>query len=1157
MNNNNNNISHSRVSARQTARQFITLICFLLIASSPLAAQLACPNDVGSSCNNCPNYSTSSNPDLIANCQTSLTIAIVIDESNSIEGFEAEVKAGVLAFLNELTCTNAQAAVIEFGSISRYVVDSYTPVSDLVGGMQNYFDGTGTNAGPFNNQIYTIPPDGNSNRGGTNWQAALTNVDNLPAPDLVLFFTDGNPTTYLEDPADGPSDPGNYDFCGFGGSTQEAEIYNAVQLANKIKGEGSHMFILGVGNVAASNIHDISETLGNGGAAYDPNGTGDETQIATADFALEPDFDALQECLANFANNLCPLIVECASTNPCLGESEGTLTIGIASDANAPYTIVINNGTPIITNDNPYIVTGLPDGTYTINVESVSPCFRDGECTVTIEGSSPVCQIENVNDEACDVLGNMTFSINDGNPDYSYEIKNDGDNSTLASGNYSAGAPNPFINNIPAGSYTITVTDDKDCTSTCDFTVDPPTGCCEVSISCPIDPINYSCINEIPAAATTIAEFEALGGLVNDDGCGTAVLLSATPAVDYCQTGTATRQYTVFIDENSNGTFDTGEDSETCTQTLNIVYTPITVTSPDPVSLGSCLVQADINDAFQDFLDEFSVTGGCNTMDAFVAAYTAPDRCGGTTTVQYTYSDDCTTPVTTAVEFSVAVDAELPIISTTDIGGDLGCNPTTIPTPTFTASDNCLAVDVAVQPMTTGPSGLPCARTQTWTANYTDACLNDAQPVSITYTWTEETGSLDVTCPPDDNSLACGENPPAPYTTAAAFQAAGGSVMGNCNPNAAVTISSMDELNGNLCDGYTITRTYSVEGDCMLEGSCEQVFTTAPAAPPVFTENPGDETLACNDDAPLPTPCYFTNGGFNMGTVAYRVNAGGSGVAGWDNDTNGSPSPYRTSGSQYGVAGGTYSTGHPSLPPGTPVDIFKTERYGDMSWDFPVTAGNKYEVRLYFAEIFNGAAANGSRLLEVAIEGAVPASYADVDQFAIVGFKTGLMLAYTYDAGDANLDIDFQTIIENPAIKAIEILDITDQQECAIAGFVNSTVTFDPNAGCLGSYIENWTYTGPCGRKIMKSRDFEVTPPALTVSCPDDVNIAACMTQGVVNTAFTDFLNGFSTSDGCTGSGAFAASYTAPDVCVGGTVTVVYNATDACNQSATCTKTFT
>ncbi|MBK8671135.1 MAG: hypothetical protein IPN89_17510 [Saprospiraceae bacterium] len=28
--------------------------------------------------------------------------------------------------------------------------------------------------------------------------------------------------------------------------------------------------------------------------------------------------------------------------------------------------------------------------------------------------------------------------------------------------------------------------------------------------------------------------------------------------------------------------------------------------------------------------------------------------------------------------------------------------------------------------------------TQTWTANYTDACTNAAVPVSVTYTWVED-----------------------------------------------------------------------------------------------------------------------------------------------------------------------------------------------------------------------------------------------------------------------------------------------------------------------------------------------------------------------------------------------------------------------------------
>ncbi|MBK9735419.1 MAG: hypothetical protein IPO92_10785 [Saprospiraceae bacterium] len=57
------------------------------------------------------------------------------------------------------------------------------------------------------------------------------------------------------------------------------------------------------------------------------------------------------------------------------------------------------------------------------------------------------------------------------------------------------------------------------------------------------------------------------------------------------------------------------------------------------------------------------------------------------------------------------------------------CNPTSITAPTFEATDNCLASALSVIPTTAGPTGPACARTQTWTANYTDACTNAAVPV--------------------------------------------------------------------------------------------------------------------------------------------------------------------------------------------------------------------------------------------------------------------------------------------------------------------------------------------------------------------------------------------------------------------------------------------
>ena len=95
------------------------------------------------------------------------------------------------------------------------------------------------------------------------------------------------------------------------------------------------------------------------------------------------------------------------------------------------------------------------------------------------------------------------------------------------------------------------------------------------------------------------------------------------------------------------------------------------------------------------------------------------------------------------VTYTWREDSQLPVISlaTGDPDGtDLGCNPTVVP-PTFTVSDNCDGLNIAVTDVqSSGPqsvdNGNPDCNdfTQTWNANYTDACTNDAVQVSVTYT---------------------------------------------------------------------------------------------------------------------------------------------------------------------------------------------------------------------------------------------------------------------------------------------------------------------------------------------------------------------------------------------------------------------------------------
>ncbi|MBL9164438.1 MAG: hypothetical protein JNL18_17050 [Planctomycetaceae bacterium] len=162
----------------------------------------------------------------------------------------------------------------------------------------------------------------------------------------------------------------------------------------------------------------------------------------------------------------------------------------------------------------------------------------------------------------------------------------------------------------------------------------------------------------------------------------------------------------------------------------------------------------------------------------------------------------------------------------------------------------------------------------------------------------------------------------------------------------------------------------------------------------------------------------------------FRINAGGPEISSspdWQADTLAAPSSFSNAAS--GGNSGTFATttainmSHASIPAGTPMALFQDERFdkptgANLLWDFPVTAG-QYEVRLYFAETWSGAFVNGVRVFDVTIEGVTVLDNYDV--FADVGGNKGVVKSFIVNS-DGNLDIDFLRGVQNPTIKAIEIL---------------------------------------------------------------------------------------------------------------------------------------
>lgn len=183
----------------------------------------------------------------------------------------------------------------------------------------------------------------------------------------------------------------------------------------------------------------------------------------------------------------------------------------------------------------------------------------------------------------------------------------------------------------------------------------------------------------------------------------------------------------------------------------------------------------------------------------------------------------------------------------------------------------------------------------------------------------------------------------------------------------------------------------------------------------------------------------------SQGNVLYRVNAGGSRVAGID----GGPAWVADTGSFHNgnsnAAGwGAGGTTDASVPASTATAIFDSERWSPndnprMQWDFPVDAGLPLEVRLFFSNRCSCTSSVGSRIFDVDVEGNRVID--DLDLVAEAGHEVGTMRSFDITS-DGNVDIDFEHVVENPLINGIEIVR-RDLPPPAPAGNSLSSVAFD------------------------------------------------------------------------------------------------------------------
>jgi hypothetical protein len=128
---------------------------------------------------------------------------------------------------------------------------------------------------------------------------------------------------------------------------------------------------------------------------------------------------------------------------------------------------------------------------------------------------------------------------------------------------------------------------------------------------------------------------------------------------------------------------------------------------------------------------------------------------------------------------------------------------------------------------------------------------------------------------------------------------------------------------------------------------------------------------------------------------------------------------------------------------GAPEALFQSERVdpsggSEMQYAFPVFSGDQVEVRLFLAEINGSITRPGQRVFNVKVEGNVPDAFKHIDPIAIAGKQyVGVMVSYVQTMADNTLNLEFDHVTGNPAIKGIEIRILSHR--VAARGMLTST----------------------------------------------------------------------------------------------------------------------
>ncbi|MEI2738700.1 MAG: hypothetical protein V9F01_07935 [Chitinophagaceae bacterium] len=320
------------------------------------------------------------------------------------------------------------------------------------------------------------------------------------------------------------------------------------------------------------------------------------------------------------------------------------------------YDFKVNGGSVQSSASNTYTSTSLTNGnTVTCEITVTGGCLTTNTATsntITMTVNSlPICAISGPAGPVCPSSGGIVYTY--AAPvmsSYSWSISGNGSISGSNSGSSVTVVAGPACN--LSYTLTLTITNANGCQSVCSKTVmvAAPT----LTVNCPADMTEGACFNQ-SAIDAAFAAWKSQFGFTG--GCNTTGTdLSIYTAPPACG-GSVTITYVAF---------DLCGQTQSCTKTFTVQAPPARIVNVPPVSTTSACMyptQAAANAAFAAWLQLFSVNGGCNpSFSTLPSIPTAPNLCGGSTTVTWTVTDYCGTTSTHSSTFTI--DAAAPVVVT-------------------------------------------------------------------------------------------------------------------------------------------------------------------------------------------------------------------------------------------------------------------------------------------------------------------------------------------------------------------------------------------------------------------------------------------------------------------------------------------------------------